>query len=234
MLNKLLKKKYLALLDNKEEGARIVDMILKNAGTKSSILDVGCGYGRNLELLKEAGIMDISGVEINKHIVEVVLSKGFKCEDPEQFKNSNKTYDVILMSHVIEHFEPKELLYFIDGYLERLAPDGLLVIATPLLSNYFYDDFDHIKPYLPTGILNVFGGNKSQVQYYSKNNLKLVDLWFRRDCYKFCYYKSLFIKTHITHLVRILNLISVFIFRASFGVLGKVDGWVGIFRKLKD
>ena len=233
LFHNFLKKIYLTLIDNKEESVRLLDMILENAGKKLVILDVGCGYGRNMELLKAAGISDITGVEKNKQIQEVVLGKGFKCQDQDQFNNSSKIYDVILMSHLIEHFDPVNLLYFIDGYLERLAPDGLLVIATPLLSNYFYDDFDHIKPYLPTGILNVFGGKNSQVQFYSKNKLELVDLWFRRDYYKFKFHKSLYINTNFTPFVRILNLLSALLFRASFRVFGRADGWIGVFRKSK-
>ena len=55
------------------------------------------------------------------------------------------------MSHVIEHFAPSDLLVFMDGYIDLLRPGGHLIIATPLMSPYFYDDFDHIKPLSTSG-----------------------------------------------------------------------------------
>ena len=57
-----------------------------------------------------------------------------------------------------------------DGYLDRLKVGGHLVIATPLMSNNFYDDFDHVRPYQSLGILMVFGGGAAQVQYYARKS----------------------------------------------------------------
>jgi predicted SAM-dependent methyltransferase len=65
------------------------------------------------------------------------------------------------MSHVIEHFSPKDLIPFLDDYLDRLKVGGRLVIAIPLLTPYFYDDFDHVKPYHPMGILMVFCADRA-------------------------------------------------------------------------
>ena len=230
-----LKRKFQALastvMDCDYESDHLLDMIRRHAGPGAAILDVGCGYGRNLALLTGAGFSDVTGVEKNLHIVDEVRRQGCACMGLEEFEKSDRTYDVILMSHVIEHFEPQGLLGFIDSYLDRLAPGGYLVIATPLLGDCFYDDFDHVKPYLPTGILNVFGKGHAQVQFYSKNNLELLDLWFRRGFHKFAYFKSAYIKTPMTIPVRMLNMLSAVVFRLSFGMIGKVDGWVGIFRK---
>ena len=43
-------------------------------------------------------------------------------------------------------FPPGELLEFLDRWLDQLEDGGELVVATPLMSVHFYDDFDHVKP----------------------------------------------------------------------------------------
>lgn len=213
------------------ESAKMLAMMRQHCGADARILDVGCGYGRNLRALRDAGFFRVTGVEKNPQIVESVLKDGYACFGLDEFAKSSESYDVILMSHVVEHFSPDALLAFIDSYLDRLVPGGKLVIATPLLGDCFYDDFDHIKPYLPTGILNVFGQSAAQVQFYSRNRLELCDLWFRRGFHKFVNYRAAYLKTPMTLPLRMFNLLSAFVFRLSFGWIGKVDGWVGVFKK---
>lgn len=221
--------KWVTACDGETE--KMLSMILRHSRQDARILDVGCGYGRNLRTLRAAGFLQVMGVEKNSQIVKEVCQDGYACFGIEEFAQMSETFDVILMSHVIEHFSPDTLLVFIDNYLDRLVPGGKLVIATPLLGDCFYDDFDHIKPYLPTGILNVFGKSGAQVQFYSRNRLELSDLWFRRGYHKFVYYRAAYVKGRMTWLLRLVNVFSALIFRASFGWIGKVDGWIGVFKK---
>lgn len=230
-IKKILRGLVQRVIDCDYESERLLDMIQRCAKPDVAILDVGCGYGRNLALLANGGFKDVTGVEKNPLIVDEVRRHGHVCLGLDEFASSTRQFDLILMSHVIEHFDPHALLGFVDGYLDRLAPGGHLVIATPLLGDCFYDDFDHVKPYLPTGILNVFGKAHAQVQFYSRNQLEILDLWFRRGFHKFVHYKAAYVKTPLTVWVRLLNVCSALIFRLSLGTIGKVDGWVGVFRK---
>src|SRR5690349_793215 len=127
---------------------------------QGSVLDVGCGYGRYLRLLSERGV-DAVGVDVNESIVQANRRDGLQCMTPEEFFRSAVKPRVILMSHVIEHFPPRDLVAFVDKWLDRLEPGGELVIATPLESPHFYDDFDHVKPYHPEGLMMVFGGDRA-------------------------------------------------------------------------
>src|SRR5262245_57683967 len=66
------------------------------------VLDVGCGYGRLLSLLQAAGL-EATGVDMNPNIVAAGRNSGLRCVTPDEFNASSDQYDVVLMSHVIEH-----------------------------------------------------------------------------------------------------------------------------------
>ena len=227
----MLKKLFLAIINSDGQSAKLLQMINKCAHPESRILDVGCGYGRNLDLLLTAGYANTIGVEINAEIVKNNKERDIPCLTVDEFNQFGGEYDIILMSHVIEHFAPTELKMFMDEYLDHLVPGGYLVIATPLLSDGFYDDFDHVKPYQPMGIQLVFGENKAQVQYYSRNKLILKDLWFRKSPYCISFSRSNYFKTSATYLLHLVNFISAIAFFISIKIIGKKDGWIGIFQK---
>jgi SAM-dependent methyltransferase len=202
------------------------------AAAGGRVLDVGCGYGRLLSLLHAAGV-EATGVEINPQIAATVRSAGLRCMTAEEFNASQEQYDVVLMSHVIEHFAPAELLSFMDAYLDRLKPGGRLVIATPLMSDYFYDDFDHIRPYQPAGIQMVFGEGAAQVQYYSRNKLALRDLWFRRSPKRISYARARYVPTRAYWILFALDLLASGAFLLSARLFGTTNGWVGVFEKTR-
>lgn len=192
------------------------------------LLDVGCGYGRNLDTIKHLCGTCI-GVDINSEIVRANKERGFKCCVPEELPRDGLKFDIILMSHVIEHFAPNDLLVFMDGYIDLLRPGGHLIIATPLMSPYFYDDFDHIKPYQPAAIHMIFGKKGAQVQYQSRHELVLSDIWFRRSYYRISYRRSRHIKTALSRAAVMLEFVSAFISFIFMGRLGRTDGWMGTF-----
>jgi len=194
------------------------------------IVDIGCGYGHKLSLLKSHGYDHAIGVDINQKLVEVNIQKGLNCMSVSDFNKTTDSYDVLLMSHVIEHFHPRDLLAFMDHYLQRLKPGGYLIITTPLFSSYFYDDFDHVKPYHPLGINMVFAGGNAQVQYYSENKLELIDLWFRKGPIKLVFRRGIYLKKY-NKIPVILNVLLAIVFRLSFGLIGKADGWMGLYKK---
>ena len=195
------------------------------------ILDIGCGNGRYLQALSQSGF-DVTGVDTNPELVRTSRKAGFHCLTAEEFSRTQDDYDIILMSHVIEHFTPQELLPFMDGYLDRLKVGGSLIIATPLMTRYFYDDFDHVKPYHPRGILMVFGADNAQVQYYSRNNLILEDIWIRRSPMSLPHTRGRYVRSIEVRPLQALRLVSAVLFRLSGGFIGESSGWVGRFKKV--
>lgn len=195
------------------------------------VLDVGCGYGRTLRALKSAGI-DALGIDVNAEIVASNIRAGFDACLPEAFRARGLTADVIVMSHVVEHFEPSRLLAFMDDYLDYLRPGGHLVLATPLANERFFDDFDHVRPYQPLGFAMVYGSGDAQVQYRGKHRLVLVDLFFRRSPFAVAFARGLYVRSWTSRWLQLANLAGALTFRASGGLIGRTTGWAGLYRKV--
>ncbi len=227
------KRLYHAALTFDREAATVVKFVErgKAGGGPINVLDVGCGYGRYLRLFGERGLHAL-GVDLNPEIVRANREGGLRCVTPGEFAGNDQRFDVIVMSHVIEHFRPEDLVPFMDGYLDRLEVGGSLVIATPLMSRNFFDDFDHVRPYQPMGLRMVFGGEREQVQYYARNRLALRDLWFRRSPWRTSFWRAKYLPCLATRALQTVDFIAALGFRASVGLLGRTDGWVGRFEKL--
>jgi len=225
-----LHEKIMSLDGETEQVMRFVSGACAASGRR--VLDVGCGYGRFLGRMQAAGL-DATGVDVNPEIVAANRKQGLRCLAADEFKGSAGEYDVLLMSHLIEHFAPRELLALMDGYLDRLRVGGRLVIATPLMSDYFYDDFDHVKPYQPAGIREVFEDDAAQVQYRARNRLALRELWYRRSPKRISHARSRFVAGPASRLLFALDLLASIAYLASGRLYATVNGWVGVYEKTR-
>ncbi len=96
------------------------------------ILDVGCGSGKTLALLKELG-WDIYGLEIDKNAVKVARERGLvnvKLGGYEKIASfPNNYFDSIRLYHVIEHLpDPRSCLKLI---YKKLKIGGEIILGTP-------------------------------------------------------------------------------------------------------
>jgi SAM-dependent methyltransferase len=225
---------YYAAVTERSEQRRIV-RFLRAAGATSEwrILDVACGYGRNLEAMRDAGLAPV-GVETNPEIVARVREKGFTCHLPGDPAITELPWDAVVMSHIIEYFDHRALLEFMDGYLAHLRDGGCLVIAAPMLDRAFYEDFDHVKPYNPHAIGQFFGPPGRQVQSHAESELELVDVWFHRRPFLFRFYRSLIVgrSSPLRVLLAGANVAFRLLHAATFGVVGVKRDWVGLYRKV--
>lgn len=216
----------------RDEGPKL-EKLLAPLDRNSRVLEVGCGFGRKLALLKRLGFQHAEGVEVNPLAVAEAKKSGLTVFTPDEFATmrTGQAYDVLLLSHVVEHFSPHALLDFLNQHLKVLRPGGHLVVITPLAGDDFWLDFDHVRPYPPQGFKDFFGKADEQVSAPSPHSLKLRNIYFRRSPWRVRLRRSLVLKTPGAVWWRGLNALLAFLFWASGGVLGRTSGWMGVFEK---
>jgi 2-polyprenyl-3-methyl-5-hydroxy-6-metoxy-1,4-benzoquinol methylase len=136
-----------------------------------TVLDIGCGRGVFLDLLRERGIQG-EGVDIMLEAVEYCRSKGhvaYAGEAGEFLTDKVDRYDGILCSHVVEHEDFERAMHLVGLCFRALTPGGILVIVTPnardlhVLGEVFWLDPTHKRPYPPellTSMLETAGYTK--------------------------------------------------------------------------
>ena len=123
---------------------------------KKRVLDIGCGRGEFLALLKENDI-PAKGVDIYEPYVDYCNSKGLKavCGDGTAFLAGVDHLDGIFVGQVVEHLKPEEIIRLCNTAYEKLSEGGCIIIETPnptslaIYTNAFYIDPSHIKPVHP-------------------------------------------------------------------------------------
>jgi O-antigen chain-terminating methyltransferase len=126
-----------------------------------AVLDIGCGGGELLELLREHDI-SAYGIEIVESAVEECRAQGLdaRLDDVVHHLSSVPagSLGAVTAIHVVEHLGIETLLETIDLALRALAPGGLLIFETPNPGNVlvgadsFYIDPTHDHP-IPSTLL---------------------------------------------------------------------------------
>ena len=125
-------------------------------------LDIGCGRGEWLELLKENGIT-AQGIDLDENMLKdcseynLDVLKGDGFAHLKTLKDDSLT--IISAFHIVEHIPFEILDTFVSEALRVLKPAGLLIIETPnpenikIATEHFYLDPTHTKP-IPSKLLS--------------------------------------------------------------------------------
>ncbi len=126
-----------------------------------SVLDVGCGRGDFLSVLKEADVVAY-GVEANAAYRASWQDWGLDVRVGDAVAHlaslPERSLRAVSAIHVVEHLGTERMLEFFDLALRALHPGGLLILETPNPQNLavgassFYLDPTHDRP-LPPGLL---------------------------------------------------------------------------------
>jgi len=124
------------------------------------VLDVGCGRGEWLELLREEGLV-ASGVDSNRVLVQECRERNLEVVQGDLLSHLRSLPDASLGAitgfHVIEHLPFETLIKFLDETVRTVKPGGLVIFETPNPQNVlvgscnFYFDPTHRNP-LPSPI----------------------------------------------------------------------------------
>ncbi|PHM09243.1 class I SAM-dependent methyltransferase [Nostoc sp. 'Peltigera malacea cyanobiont' DB3992] len=128
---------------------------------ESPIVDVGCGRGEWLELLRESGYT-ARGIDINRVMLEQCRSRGLEVIEADVIAYlralPDGTLGAVTGFHIIEHLPFETLVQLFDEAVRVLKPGGLVVFETPNTRNIlvgsgdFYRDPTHKNPIHPDTI----------------------------------------------------------------------------------
>ena len=131
------------------------DLGLVGAFVGKSILDVGCGTGQFVQMMKQDAAF-IKGIDISDECISLARNRDLNCEC-QDFLAIDGAYDVITMWHIIEHLlKPRQ---YIEHAYRMLPSGGLLLIETPVIgviSTGFGADWRY---FMPVEHINLFTQN---------------------------------------------------------------------------
>jgi len=128
----------------------------------SHILEVGCGPGILLKYMRERLKANYYGLEPSGTAVELVRRDHMTCYQStlEKFDSEPNVYDIIIASHVLEHFQNPDAAIEKIKYI--LKPNGLLLLEVPNI----------LQPNPKKHLKNWF--SKEHLSYFSKNKLEFI------------------------------------------------------------
>lgn len=138
-----------------KEEVRVYLPVLQKAGISSDILDVGCGRGEWLQVLREEGFQ-ARGIDTNRILVQQCKELSLDVEEREalEFLESlpDGSLNAVTAFHFAEHLPLETLVKFLDETGRALRPGGLIILETPNPENLlvgscnFYLDPTHKNP----------------------------------------------------------------------------------------
>ena len=124
----------------------------------ADILDVGCGRGEFLDVLRERGIT-ARGIDLNSAMVEACRSRGLEAEVGDALAYVRGLPDTSLgglfAAQVVEHLDPQHLIRLLAVAFQKLRPGSKIVLETinPQCWFAFFDsylrDITHVQPLHP-------------------------------------------------------------------------------------
>lgn len=154
-----------------------IEPMVRIGGVPKAI-DLGCGRGEWLMLLKEWGV-DVKGVDIDEEMLAACLEQELNVEVKDAISAlkelPDSTLDIISGFHIAEHLQFSELQSLVQNALRVLKPAGLLILETPNPENIivgtrnFYLDPTHQRP-IPSLLLSFLP------EYYGFARIKTVRL----------------------------------------------------------
>lgn len=121
----------------------------------AEIMDIGCGSGIFLEILKEKGVPAF-GIDPDTDMVTICQNLGLQAllgDERILAEYPENSLGGIHASHVIEHMDGQRAIELVENAFAALMPGGLFIVRTPNWRNEmvrhegFWLDITHVRPY---------------------------------------------------------------------------------------
>ena len=154
----------------------------------TNVLDIGCGRGEFLQVLRDAGV-SARGVDLDADSVAACRAAGLEAELADVFlwlsQQPDRSFDGIFAAQVVEHLRPHQIPALVKLCSVKLRQGGVLVLETPnpeclaIFATHFYLDPTHQRP-VPPGLLAFyfeecgFGGIEVNRLYPAEDSMPSV------------------------------------------------------------
>jgi 2-polyprenyl-3-methyl-5-hydroxy-6-metoxy-1,4-benzoquinol methylase len=143
----------------------------------SDVLDVGCGRGEFLELLRVQGV-SARGIDLNDEMAAVCRERGLDATAGDALSyllaQPDGSFGGLFAAQVVEHLQPDYLMQFLDTAYHKLRPGSKIVLETinpacwyAFFSSYIRD-ITHVRPLHPDTLkylVSASGFQKVVVRY---------------------------------------------------------------------
>src|ERR671936_2343895 len=150
------------------------------------VLDVGCGRGELVGLLREAGV-EARGVDADADMVAFARGEGLPVEQADLLAYLEGLDDGelggVFADQVVEHLPPPALVRLLELAAAKLRPGGLLVAETinplsPIALRHYYADLTHAQPLVPETLellVRQAGFTEVEQRFLNEPEQKLVE-----------------------------------------------------------
>jgi 2-polyprenyl-3-methyl-5-hydroxy-6-metoxy-1,4-benzoquinol methylase len=151
------------------------------------VLDVGCGRGELLALLREAGV-EARGVDAHADMVSRAVAEGLEVEQADAVEHLDcleaGSLGAIFSAQLVEHLPAPMLVRFLDLARRTLRPGGLLVLETinplsPLALRNYFADLTHAQPLVPETLsllVEQAGFREVEIEYLNEPDERLAEV----------------------------------------------------------
>jgi 2-polyprenyl-3-methyl-5-hydroxy-6-metoxy-1,4-benzoquinol methylase len=113
----------------------VAKLVEKYADESARLLAIGCGVGYTLsEIRKRKPSIRLFAADIDDNTLAITnnrvkLEKAIRINKVEDLFDSELTFDIVIMSHVLEHtYRPLDV---VKGIIQMLRPNGIAILAVP-------------------------------------------------------------------------------------------------------
>lgn len=172
---KMIKKEFIT--HRREPFYQLAKNVIKK---EDKILDIGAGNGSFAQFCDRKDMYLYDGNKESIASLKNRFPNVFHGKLP-QLPFENNLFDVIHLSHIVEHLPPEALYQTLKECDRCLRAFGRLIISAPLLWEGFYDDLSHVKPYNPYIFQKYLcGSNKENLTRQSiSDSYKVEELVYR-------------------------------------------------------
>jgi O-antigen chain-terminating methyltransferase len=177
--------------DTVREGLKVYLPYIREALQRTKggpILDVACGRGEWLDLLRDEAIQ-ARGVDLNGAAIELCQQQGLEVTREDAFaylrRQPKNSLSALTSFHFIEHIDYRSWIALLDEALRTLKPGGIAIFETPNARNIlttagdFYRDPTHNRPVFPEtieAIAELRGFFDSKVYSFNEGRSELIPL----------------------------------------------------------